>query len=227
MLFVVANTNRPVTHCHFQNLTFFTFPSELSNLESIRRTSGATFMQSTMLPAIFSFFSAVVALNPVLVQDNVFYDSVTKERFFLKGIDYQPLGEQGIDPLVDPEQCARDLFLIQQLGANVVRYDFRSFIMQPPADCSGSTPSIIPRTTMSACQCTTLEVLYDDRVPSFMQTLTRTGIYLILDVNSGKPNQHLNRLEPWTTYTKAYAEHVFKTIAVFSGYDNGPLCNLR
>lgn len=49
----------------------------------------------------------------------------------------------------------------------------------------------------------------------------RTGIYVLLDVNSGKPNQHLNRLEPWTTYTKAYAEHVFKTIAVFSGYDNG------
>lgn len=63
----------------------------------------------------------VSALNPVLVRGNVFYDSVTNERVFLKGIDYQPLGEQGIDPLVDPQQCARDLFLMQRLGVNVMR----------------------------------------------------------------------------------------------------------
>lgn len=43
----------------------------------------------------------------------------------------------------------------------------------------------------------------------------------MLDVNSAKTDQHLNRNEPWTTYTKAYAEHIFKTITVFSGYDNG------
>lgn len=47
------------------------------------------------------------------------------------------------------------------------------------------------------------------------------GIYLLLDVNSAKEGQHLNRLEPWTTYNSIYAKHVFSTIQVFSGYDNG------
>lgn len=77
------------------------------------KSSIATLLASTRL---------VSALNPVLVKGNVFYDTVTNERVFLHGVDYQPLGELGIDPLVDPEACARDLFLMQQLGVNVMRY---------------------------------------------------------------------------------------------------------
>lgn len=63
----------------------------------------------------------VQALNPILVKSNVFYDSVTEKRLFLYGVDYQPGGEQGIDPLHDPQICARDVFLLQKLGANVLR----------------------------------------------------------------------------------------------------------
>ena len=79
-------------------------------------------MKSTFLTLVYTLGKFANALNPVLVKGNVFYDSVTNERVFLVGVDYQPLGEQGVDPLVDPEICARDLFLMQQLGINVMRY---------------------------------------------------------------------------------------------------------
>ena len=33
--------------------------------------------------------SLVSALNPIIVQGNAFFDSVTKERFYIRGVDYQ------------------------------------------------------------------------------------------------------------------------------------------
>lgn len=50
--------------------------------------------------------------------------------------------------------------------------------------------------------------------------LASAGIYLVLDVNSPLPGQHLNRYEPWTTYNEAYLEHVFKIVEQFSAYNN-------
>lgn len=66
-----------------------------------------------------------------------------------------------------------------------------------------------------------------------MSYLAAAGIYLILDVNSPLDGQHLNRYEPWTTYTNAYMylsvlmtwllmdrTHIFSVIEAFKGYDN-------
>ena len=64
-----------------------------------------------------------------------------------------------------------------------------------------------------------------------MSYLAAAGIYLILDVNSPLDGQHLNRYEPWTTYTTAYLfvpfkcdvdnrTHIFSVIEAFKGYDN-------
>lgn len=64
-----------------------------------------------------------------------------------------------------------------------------------------------------------------------MSYLAAAGIYLILDVNSPLDGQHLNRYEPWTTYTQAYLyslsfsqltyrQHLFAVIEAFKGYDN-------
>jgi hypothetical protein len=50
--------------------------------------------------------------------------------------------------------------------------------------------------------------------------LASAGIYLVLDVNSPLQGQHLNRYEPWVSYTEEYIEHVFKVIEQFSGYNN-------
>ncbi|KAG7880109.1 hypothetical protein KL937_002336 [Ogataea polymorpha] len=53
-----------------------------------------------------------------------------------------------------------------------------------------------------------------------MTLLAAAGIYLVLDVNSPLPSQHLNRYEPWSTYNTDYLSHIFKTVEVFSGYNN-------
>ncbi|KAG7857686.1 hypothetical protein KL939_002942 [Ogataea angusta] len=53
-----------------------------------------------------------------------------------------------------------------------------------------------------------------------MTLLAAAGIYLVLDVNSPLPSQHLNRYEPWSTYNTDYLSHIFRTVEVFSGYNN-------
>lgn len=50
--------------------------------------------------------------------------------------------------------------------------------------------------------------------------LAAAGIYLVLDVNSPSPNQHINRYEPWLSYNLDYLEHVFKVVEQFSYYNN-------
>lgn len=53
-----------------------------------------------------------------------------------------------------------------------------------------------------------------------MSLLAAAGIYLVLDVNSPLEGEHLNRYEPWTTYTEKYISHVFNVVNEFSGYNN-------
>jgi len=53
-----------------------------------------------------------------------------------------------------------------------------------------------------------------------MTILASAGIYLVLDVNSPLPNHHLNRYEPWVTYTKEYLRNVYEVVHQFSGYNN-------
>lgn len=53
-----------------------------------------------------------------------------------------------------------------------------------------------------------------------MSLLAAAGIYLVLDVNSPLPNHHLNRYEPWATYTKDYLRNVFLVVQQFSTYNN-------
>jgi hypothetical protein len=45
-----------------------------------------------------------------------------------------------------------------------------------------------------------------------MSYLAAAGIYLVLDVNSPIDGQHLNRYEPWTTYTEAYLFILFNCL---------------
>lgn len=53
-----------------------------------------------------------------------------------------------------------------------------------------------------------------------MSLLAAAGIYLILDVNSPRIGESLNRYEPWTTFTPEYFEHIFKVLHQFAGYNN-------
>ncbi|CAO3589735.1 unnamed protein product [Absidia cylindrospora] len=67
--------------------------------------------------------SFITALNPIVIKGQKFFDSVTKDQFFIKGIAYQPRGHSQTisDPLADAEACARDAPMMKDLGANVVR----------------------------------------------------------------------------------------------------------
>ena len=53
-----------------------------------------------------------------------------------------------------------------------------------------------------------------------MSMLAAAGIYLVLDINSPLPKHHLNRYEPWTTYTEEYMDNVLKVVEEFSYYNN-------
>lgn len=60
------------------------------------------------------------ALNPIVVQEQEFVDSQTKDRFEIIGVDYQPggsgaYGTDAGDPLSNGTLCLRDAALMQQL----------------------------------------------------------------------------------------------------------------
>ncbi|SCU93244.1 LADA_0G02058g1_1 [Lachancea dasiensis] len=139
----------------------------------------------------FKMKLARCSVNPIEIVDQHFYDAVTHEPFFIKGVDYQPGGSSGLngerDPLSDAEVCARDIVLFQRLGINTIR-----------------VYSISPDLDHDAC----------------MTMMAAAGIYLLLDVNSPMPDQHLNRYEPWTSYNHNYLRHIFKVIEEFGHYNN-------
>lgn len=149
-------------------------------------------MKFTCVTGLLLFANSVLAaVNPIEIKGRHFFDSVTKEPFFIKGVDYQPGGSAGFvghyDPLSDPHTCARDIFLFQQLGVNTVR-----------------VYSVNPDLNHDEC----------------MTMMANAGIYLVLDVNSPKPGQSLNRYEPWTTYNPNYVNHILKVVHQFSSYNN-------
>lgn len=73
------------------------------------------------------------ASAPIKTYGNKFFNSVTGEQFFIKGIAYQPSriagdehfvnidGARFIDPMVEPKICLRDLPYLVDLGVNTVR----------------------------------------------------------------------------------------------------------
>lgn len=152
-------------------------------------------MRSIHLAAIQLLTLMILQVNafvhPIEIFGKFFVDSITKQPFYLKGLDYQPGGAAAVnskeDVLSNPQKCARDILLMQDLGVNTIR-----------------VYSVNPDLDHDVC----------------MTMMASAGIYLVLDVNSPLPGQHLNRYEPWTTYTTSYLEHVFKVVDVFSKYNN-------
>ncbi|KAF5689841.1 1,3-beta-glucanosyltransferase gel1 precursor [Fusarium circinatum] len=60
------------------------------------------------------------SLPAVSVSGNAFWSG--NDRFYLRGIDYQPGGASANeDPLADPDVCKRDIKYFKELGVNVVR----------------------------------------------------------------------------------------------------------
>ncbi|KAI8097189.1 Glucanosyltransferase-domain-containing protein [Halteromyces radiatus] len=63
-----------------------------------------------------------LGLNQIVIKGHKFFDSITKQQFFIKGVAYQPRSaNELIDPLADPQACARDATLMSKLGLNLIR----------------------------------------------------------------------------------------------------------
>ncbi|KAM0667066.1 hypothetical protein ACQRIU_004921 [Beauveria bassiana] len=58
--------------------------------------------------------------TPITIKGNAFYKG--NERFYIRGIDYQPGGDSArVDPLADKEICSRDIEWFKDLGVNTIR----------------------------------------------------------------------------------------------------------
>ena len=148
--------------------------------------------KTTSLAAAGAALTATVnALNPIMVQEQEFVDSVTQARFDLIGIDYQPGGSSAFtgngDPLSDPASCLRDAALMQQLGINTIRV----YNLDPLAN-------------------------HDECVSTFYDV----GIYLILDVNSPFQGGSINADNPSDSYNTEYVNRTFLMIDAFRTYPN-------
>ncbi|KAH3667254.1 hypothetical protein OGAPHI_002903 [Ogataea philodendri] len=118
-------------------------------------------------------------------------DHEEAKRKHVAGVDYQPGGSSAVNQMSDPLSDAG------KCARDIVLFQMLGIN-------TIRVYSINPDLNHDKC----------------MTLLAAAGIYLVLDVNSPLPNQHLNRYEPWTSYNTDYLSHVFKTVEVFSGYNN-------
>lgn len=72
--------------------------------------------------SLLALSASVLALPVIKIKDNAFFVEDTDERFYIRGVDYQPGGSSNLtDPLTDPEICKRDIPHFQDLGLNTIR----------------------------------------------------------------------------------------------------------
>lgn len=66
--------------------------------------------------------SAMAALPPIEIKGNAFYAKGSSDRFYIRGVDYQPGGSsEASDPLADADTCKRDIEYFSDLGLNMIR----------------------------------------------------------------------------------------------------------
>ncbi|GME89843.1 hypothetical protein B5S28_g160 [[Candida] boidinii] len=78
---------------------------------------------STILPVVAALASITKAATPPInISGNAFWDTETGERFYIRGVDYQPGGSSDLeDPIADEEVCSRDIEYFKELGLNTIR----------------------------------------------------------------------------------------------------------
>lgn len=75
-------------------------------------------MRWTSFAALLGALAASVkAVDPIEVKGNKFFHK-DGSQYFMKGVSYQLRPE---DPLIDTEQCQRDVELMKELGTNALR----------------------------------------------------------------------------------------------------------
>ncbi|KAK4895431.1 Glycolipid anchored surface protein 4 precursor [Elasticomyces elasticus] len=146
----------------------------------------------SILTALVALSTHAAAVNPIVVREQEFSDSVTHNRFMILGVDYQPGGQGAYgtgsgDPLSNATTCLRDAALMQTLGVNTIR-------------CYNVDP------TLNHDQCVSI--------------FNSVGIYIIIDVNAPTPGLSIDRSDPSSSYTTGYLEHIFTVVEAFKSYPN-------
>jgi 1,3-beta-glucanosyltransferase GAS4 len=177
------------------------------------------FNKITLATGLVALASAVSAIDTIVVKDRHFYTS-KGEPFFVRSTPQNLDGSRWED--YDGEVC----FANCQKQIKGVDY-------QPGGSAEVGKSKWDPLSDPDICArdialfqrlgVNTIRVYSVD--PSLnhdecMTMLATAGIYLVLDVNSPLPHQHMHPTQPWTTYTPMYLEHVFTVMEQFSGYDN-------
>lgn len=71
---------------------------------------------------LLSLASAALAILPITSKGNAFFVDGSDERFYVRGVAYQPGGSSTLfDPLADPATCERDIKEFVDLGINTIR----------------------------------------------------------------------------------------------------------
>ncbi|OBA16989.1 hypothetical protein METBIDRAFT_80157 [Metschnikowia bicuspidata var. bicuspidata NRRL YB-4993] len=140
---------------------------------------------------VLYFPAALASIHPITVVGKSFIDTVTQQPFFIKGVDYQPGGSSGAFQSFDP--------------------------LSDPQVCARDI-ALFQKMKLNTIRVYNIDSSLNH--DACMTMLAAAGIYLVLDVNSPLPDHHLNRYEPWSTYTKEYLNNVFLVVHQFSTYNN-------
>lgn len=71
---------------------------------------------------LLGMLSFGLALDPIETKGNAFFVKGSSERFYIRGLDYQPGGSSNLyDPLADKDTCERDIKYFKDLGINTLR----------------------------------------------------------------------------------------------------------
>lgn len=74
------------------------------------------------LLSVSFLWSLAAAIDPIEVKGNAFFVKGTNNRFYIRGVDYQPGGSSNLfDPLSSPKTCERDIKYFKELGINTIR----------------------------------------------------------------------------------------------------------
>ncbi|SCW03448.1 LAFE_0G10660g1_1 [Lachancea fermentati] len=83
---------------------------------------GYTLASLSWLALPFAKAANSTSLPTINITGNAFFNSETGERFYIRGVDYQPGGSSNLsDPLADATTCKRDVAVFKDLGVNTIR----------------------------------------------------------------------------------------------------------
>ncbi|EPE37150.1 (Trans)glycosidase [Glarea lozoyensis ATCC 20868] len=144
-----------------------------------------------LLPLLLAGLAA--ALQPIVIEGTDFINSATGARVQIVGVAYQPGGSSGYSPSTGVDPLSD--------GPTCLR---DAALMQRLGINAIRVYNVNPDLNHNLCA-------------SIFNT---AGIYMLLDVNSPMQGDHINREAPWTTYTAAYLERVFRVVEAFKEFPN-------